>query len=200
MRELGSMARESLGLSFLLGKKLLNGFSSLNMLLSCATRTLYSRPSWPFVTWTEGKHLSIKTAVVVPLVSPTRLPQGNCHCSAYASSLELLELHTLERPATQCLLHQALELLQVAAEHLRRLAVERVIRVGLVEEVDEAVDDRVDVEDGLPVRPQDVQAHVALQTGQTDTTAWFISNTYDTTGKRNSTCTCTGGPHVTHVA
>jgi hypothetical protein len=41
--------------------------------------------------------------------------------------------------------------------------VERVVGVGLVEEVDDAVDDSVDVEDGLPLVAEDVEADVPLE-------------------------------------
>ena len=44
-----------------------------------------------------------------------------------------------------------------------RLLVQGVVGVRLVEEVDQAVDDGVDVEDRLPVLPQYVEADVALQ-------------------------------------
>lgn len=41
--------------------------------------------------------------------------------------------------------------------------VEWIVGVGLVKEVDEAVDDGVDVEDGLPVLPEDVEADLTLE-------------------------------------
>ena len=41
--------------------------------------------------------------------------------------------------------------------------VERIVCIGFVEKIDDAVDDRVDVKDWLPVITQDVEAHVALQ-------------------------------------
>ncbi len=53
--------------------------------------------------------------------------------------------------------------ISVRAPSLWRTVVEWVVRVGLVEEVDDAVDDGVDVEDGLPVVAEDVQAHVPLE-------------------------------------
>ena len=42
-------------------------------------------------------------------------------------------------------------------------AVQGVVRVWVVEEIDQAVDDGVDVEDGLPVLAQNVEADVALR-------------------------------------
>ena len=41
--------------------------------------------------------------------------------------------------------------------------VEWIVGVGLVKEVDEAVDDGVDVEDGLPVLPEDIEADLTLE-------------------------------------
>ena len=55
------------------------------------------------------------------------------------------------------------EHLDVVPVELGRLLVQGVVGVRLVEEVDQAVDDGVDVEDRLPVLPQDVEADVALQ-------------------------------------
>ena len=41
--------------------------------------------------------------------------------------------------------------------------VEWIVGVGLVKEVDEAIDDGVDVEDGLPVLPEDIEADLTLE-------------------------------------
>ena len=43
------------------------------------------------------------------------------------------------------------------------LMVERVLRVGLIEQIDEAIDDSIDVQHRLPVLSQDVEADVPLQ-------------------------------------
>jgi hypothetical protein len=56
-----------------------------------------------------------------------------------------------------------LEVAQVVAVEVGGLVVERVVRVGLIEEINEPVDHGVDVEHGLPVLAQDVQADVALR-------------------------------------
>ncbi|CAH0367235.1 unnamed protein product, partial [Pelagomonas calceolata] len=55
------------------------------------------------------------------------------------------------------------EHLDVVPVELRRLLVQGVVGVRLVEEVDQPVDDGVDVEDRLPVLAQDVEADVALE-------------------------------------
>ena len=51
----------------------------------------------------------------------------------------------------------------VRLPHLCHVVRQRVVGVRLVEEVDQAVDDGVDVEDRLPVLPQNVEADVALE-------------------------------------
>jgi hypothetical protein len=44
-----------------------------------------------------------------------------------------------------------------------RTFIQRVVRVGLVEQVDETVDDRVDIQHGFPILAQDVQTDVAVE-------------------------------------
>jgi len=51
----------------------------------------------------------------------------------------------------------------VEGEERRRTLVERVVGVGLEEQVLEADHDGVEVQDGLPVLAQDVEANVALE-------------------------------------
>ena len=74
-----------------------------------------------------------------------------------------LELSAIQNTTAEGSLHKSLELVDVPPEELRGLVVEGIVGVGLVEEVDEAVDDGVDVEDGLPVLPKDVEANLALE-------------------------------------
>mmetsp|Transcript_26611 Transcript_26611/g.86135 ORF Transcript_26611/g.86135 Transcript_26611/m.86135 type:complete len:231 (-) Transcript_26611:166-858(-) len=63
----------------------------------------------------------------------------------------------------ECSEDLSFEHFDVVAIELRGFLVEGVVGVGFVEEVDEAVDDGVDVEDGLPVLAEDVEADVALE-------------------------------------
>lgn len=56
-----------------------------------------------------------------------------------------------------------LEALAVPSQILRRLLVERIAGVGLEEQKLQAHNHRVEVQHGLPVLAQDVQAHVALE-------------------------------------
>ena len=74
-----------------------------------------------------------------------------------------LELSAIQNATTESPLDKSLELVDVPPEQLGGFVVERVVGVGLVEEVDEAVDDGIDVEDGLPVLPKDVEADLALE-------------------------------------
>jgi hypothetical protein len=74
-----------------------------------------------------------------------------------------LELSAIQNPTAKCTLHEPLELVDVPPEQLGRFVVEGIVGVWLVEEVDEAVDYSVDVEDGLPVLPKDVEADLALE-------------------------------------
>lgn len=41
--------------------------------------------------------------------------------------------------------------------------IERVVRVGLVKEINEAINDGIDIQYGLPVLPQNVQTDLAFQ-------------------------------------
>jgi hypothetical protein len=59
--------------------------------------------------------------------------------------------------------NMAFECLDVVTVELRGVLVEWVVWVRLVEEVDETVDDRVDVQYGLPVLAEDVQTNVPLE-------------------------------------
>lgn len=74
-----------------------------------------------------------------------------------------LELSAIQNATAEGSLHKPLELVDVPPEQLGGLVVEGIVGVGLVEEVDEAVDDGIDVEDGLPVLPEDVEADLALE-------------------------------------
>ena len=93
-----------------------------------------------------------------------------------------VELDASDVPATHCLSHVVDEPLTVLAQVLRGIwmqtamrpgktqgtvwghtLVQRIIRVGLEEEVLEADHDRVEVEHRLPVLSQNVQADVALE-------------------------------------
>ena len=82
-----------------------------------------------------------------------------------------LELSAIQNATAEGSLHKPLELVDVPPEQLGGLVVEGIVGVGFVEEVDEAVDDGVDVEDGLPVLPEDVKADLALEVdvGMVDT-------------------------------
>lgn len=50
----------------------------------------------------------------------------------------------------------------ILPEQLGRLVVQRIVRVGVVEEVDEPIDDRVNIKNRLPVLPEDVETDVTL--------------------------------------
>lgn len=64
---------------------------------------------------------------------------------------------------TQTLRYVALEQTTVRLQDLCRVLVQRVIRIGLQEQVLQTVHDRVDGQHGFPVLPQNVQADIALQ-------------------------------------
>ena len=59
-------------------------------------------------------------------------------------------------------MHILLEAVRVLSELRRSLVVKRVVRVRLQEEENQTHDDVSDIEDGLPVGSENVQAHVAL--------------------------------------
>lgn len=59
--------------------------------------------------------------------------------------------------------HNPLELVAVVAEQFSSLTIQRIVGVGLIEEIYEAVDDGVDVQYRLPILLQNVQANVAFQ-------------------------------------
>ncbi len=72
------------------------------------------------------------------------------------------ELYAIKAASLHGPLHVLLEHPPVGLQLVRGLLVQRVLRVGLEEEVLQAVDDRVDCQHGLPVLAEDVQAHVAI--------------------------------------
>jgi hypothetical protein len=74
-----------------------------------------------------------------------------------------LELDPVQYPAPERPRHELLELPDVLPEQLGGLVVERVVGIGLVEQINESIYDRVDVEHRLPVLPKDVEAHLPLQ-------------------------------------
>ena len=74
-----------------------------------------------------------------------------------------LEVHPVEVSPPHGPVHVLLEQPPVGLQLVRRLLVERVLGVGLQEEVLQPVHDGVDGQHGLPVLAEDVQADVALQ-------------------------------------
>jgi len=74
-----------------------------------------------------------------------------------------LEVDAVDMPSLHGLLHVELEGPPVALELSRSLLIQGVFRVGLQEEVLEAVHNGVDGEDGFPVLAKNVEAHVSLQ-------------------------------------
>lgn len=90
------------------------------------------------------------------------------HCCAGRRRLHVsleapLKVRVPDVTPTQTLRYVALEQTTVRLQDLGRILVQRVIGIGLQEQVLQAVHDRVDGQHGLPVLPQDVQADVALQ-------------------------------------
>lgn len=82
----------------------------------------------------------------------------------YVVSLEApLEVRLANVAAPQTLRHVRLEQSLVRLQNLRRVLVQRIIGIGLQEQVLQPIDNRVDGQDGLPVLAQNVQANVALQ-------------------------------------
>lgn len=69
----------------------------------------------------------------------------------------------LHAPTTQTPLDCSSKLRSVLPEFICRFLVQRVSRVGLQEEVLEPDHDRVEVQDGLPVFAEDVEADVAFE-------------------------------------
>jgi len=74
-----------------------------------------------------------------------------------------LEVDAVDVSSLHRLLHVQLEGPPVALEFCRGLLVQGVFRVGLQEEVLEAVHNGVDGEDRLPVLAKNVEAHISLQ-------------------------------------
>ena len=59
--------------------------------------------------------------------------------------------------------HQPLELVHVLAEEFGGLRVERIVRIGFVEQVNESVNDAVNVQNGFPIFAKNVETNLALQ-------------------------------------
>ena len=60
-------------------------------------------------------------------------------------------------------INKTTNLILVGSVEVRGFSVERIIRVGLVEQVNHSVDHRVDVQHWLPFFAQNIQAHVSFQ-------------------------------------
>lgn len=69
----------------------------------------------------------------------------------------------MEVLATHRLGHIEFEASEVVSKFGGCLLVERIVRIWFQKEENEAVQDGVNVEDGLPVLPQNVQTHVSFQ-------------------------------------
>lgn len=58
---------------------------------------------------------------------------------------------------------EAFELMDVLAKEFGRLVIEWIVGIRFVEQINESVNDRIDIEDGPPIFAQNVQADLALQ-------------------------------------
>ena len=72
-------------------------------------------------------------------------------------------MHTIQNSASQGPRDKSLKLTHIRTEEFGRFVVERVIRIGFVKQINEAVNDRIDIENGLPILAQNIQAHFSLQ-------------------------------------
>ena len=63
--------------------------------------------------------------------------------------------------SSQCLLDSSFDLVDIGAEKLSCFFVQRIVRVRLGKEMEEAIDDGVDIQDGLPLFTQNVKTYVA---------------------------------------
>lgn len=76
---------------------------------------------------------------------------------------ESLELDAIQHTTPKSPGNQSLELGNISAEQLGGFVVERIVRVGLIEQINQAVNDGVDVQNGLPVLPKDVETYLPLE-------------------------------------
>ena len=64
---------------------------------------------------------------------------------------QLFKLYTIQNTAPQGSIDEAFELSYVFAKQFRSLVIQWIVWVGFVEQVNEAVNDRIDVQDRLPI-------------------------------------------------
>ena len=76
---------------------------------------------------------------------------------------QLIELGTIEYSSAKSSFYQAFKLMHILSKQFRRLLVERIVGIGFVKQINQSVNDRVNVQDGLPIFPQNIQADFALQ-------------------------------------
>ena len=71
--------------------------------------------------------------------------------------------NSIQFPSSKSSVDKTFETLNVLSEEIRSLVIQWIVRVWLIEQIDQAVDDCVDVQDRPPVLSQNIQAHLALQ-------------------------------------
>lgn len=60
-------------------------------------------------------------------------------------------------------IHEPLKALNVLAEQISRLVVEWIVGIGLVKQINQSIDNRIDIQDGPPVLSQNIQTNLSLQ-------------------------------------
>ena len=99
-----------------------------------------------------GKTLAVEIVEVMDKQDNSQTGSVGHTASPY-SLYESFELNTIQYATSKSASDQTLKLAHIFSKQFCCFVVERIIRVGLVEQIDESVDYRVDVEYRLPVFP-----------------------------------------------
>ena len=78
-------------------------------------------------------------------------------------SNESLELNTIYVSPSQGLIDHTLKPLDILSEKLCRIMIQGVVRIRLVKEINQSVNDSIDVQYWFPVFTKDVEANISLK-------------------------------------
>lgn len=75
---------------------------------------------------------------------------------------QLFKLHTIQNTTPQGSTDETFKLSHIFTEQFRRLVIQGIIRVGFVEQINESINDRINIQDRFPVFSQDIKTNFAL--------------------------------------
>ena len=72
-------------------------------------------------------------------------------------------MHPIHNPPPQSPLHQPFKLLGIPSKQICRLVIQRIVRIRLVKQENQPINNRVNIQNGLPILAQNVQTNFSLQ-------------------------------------